>query len=258
MGNRRAFEGQLRDAANTAFSVAMLDLDGLKRINDTRGHAAGDALLQVLAAPLRANAPRTLQVFRPGGDELALLMMHNRSGPVPLVDRTIHAVVDMSVAAAQAAGFPEAGCSFGVVHWPADGRASVDVVALADTRLYTEKQARRAHSSAAERPPSNMMGFGNAVLDVAAREVRGPLGQAKLSPREAELLRVLTRRSQQVVSRADITAMSGLCGSETGGALDVHISNLRRKIAGVTEHAGIRSIRGKGFSLHWYKERIDS
>lgn len=255
LANRRAFEGQLRKAAGRPFSIAMLDLDGLKRTNDTRGHAAGDTLLQVFAATLRARAPQDLQAFRLGGDEMALLMVHDQDGT--LVDSTVQALVDASVAAAQAAGFPETGCSFGVAHWPAEGRTAVEVMALADTRLYAEKQARRAVRSAAELPPGDVVAFGDAVLDVASRDVRGPLGQTKLRPREAELLRALADHGQQVVSRADLTSMSGLASSEPGGALDAHISNLRRKLAGVTEHAGIRTVRGQGFSLQWYEETTD-
>lgn len=256
LANRRAFDERVRDAAGTAFSVAMLDLDGLKRTNDTRGHAAGDTLLRVFAAALRAQAPRDVQAFRLGGDEMALVM-DGHSGPDPQVDRTVRAVVEASVAAVRTAGFPEAHCSFGVAGWPGEGRTPVDVVALADTRLYAEKQARRARRSAAERPPGGAVVFGDAVLDTVTRDVRGPLGQTKLSPRESELLRALVHHSQQVVTRADLTVMGGLAGNDTGGALDVHISNLRRKLAGVTEHAGIRTVRGQGFSLQWYEEFTD-
>lgn len=55
-------------------TVACLDLDGFKAINDSHGHAAGDALLKAVAARLRAACQERDVVFRLGGDEFAVLM----------------------------------------------------------------------------------------------------------------------------------------------------------------------------------------
>ncbi|MCC5810617.1 MAG: GGDEF domain-containing protein [Ectothiorhodospiraceae bacterium] len=55
-------------------SVVMLDLDDFKRVNDTAGHAAGDALLKEAARVLRGTIRATDQVFRFAGDEFMLVM----------------------------------------------------------------------------------------------------------------------------------------------------------------------------------------
>ncbi len=79
LANRRAFLAALeaRLAAPgpaPPFALALLDLDGFKPINDTFGHAAGDALLIEVSARLRREAGNRALVARIGGDEFALLL----------------------------------------------------------------------------------------------------------------------------------------------------------------------------------------
>jgi diguanylate cyclase (GGDEF)-like protein len=79
LANRRAFSAEL-DARLAppgpapCFALALLDLDGFKPINDTFGHAAGDALLIEVAARLRREAGAGALVARIGGDEFALIL----------------------------------------------------------------------------------------------------------------------------------------------------------------------------------------
>jgi diguanylate cyclase (GGDEF)-like protein len=78
--NRREFhrltELELARAARTGdpVSLAALDLDGFKGVNDRFGHAAGDACLVAVADVLRTRARRTDLVARVGGDEFAVLL----------------------------------------------------------------------------------------------------------------------------------------------------------------------------------------
>ena len=73
LGNRRRFEerleGELRRGRR--LSVCLLDLDGLKQLNDTLGHQEGDRALRTVAARLDAGG----EAFRIGGDEFALLLV---------------------------------------------------------------------------------------------------------------------------------------------------------------------------------------
>jgi diguanylate cyclase (GGDEF)-like protein len=59
---------------NAAFVLAFIDVDGLKRVNDTQGHLAGDALLQLVGETVRAHIRPYDVVVRYGGDELVCAM----------------------------------------------------------------------------------------------------------------------------------------------------------------------------------------
>lgn len=56
------------------FSLAIIDLDGLKTINDTQGHEAGDDLLRTFGASLRAAIPEGATAYRFGGDEFSVVL----------------------------------------------------------------------------------------------------------------------------------------------------------------------------------------
>jgi diguanylate cyclase (GGDEF)-like protein len=80
--NRRAFDEELaqalvtrsRGAIEPRVALAMIDLRGLKEINDTIGHQAGDARLVTLAETLRAGVRGGDSVYRLGGDEFMLIL----------------------------------------------------------------------------------------------------------------------------------------------------------------------------------------
>lgn len=80
LGNQRAFEEKLSElvlgsrGGVQALSLALLDVDEFKHINDTRGHDRGDAVLRDLAAILRERTRHGETAFRLGGDEFALIL----------------------------------------------------------------------------------------------------------------------------------------------------------------------------------------
>ncbi|GAA4622005.1 putative bifunctional diguanylate cyclase/phosphodiesterase [Cellulomonas oligotrophica] len=80
LANRRGWDGALEDAIDRAarrgepLSVALVDVDHFKVVNDERGHAAGDALLQAIADAWVHDGPPDVVLGRRGGDEFAVLM----------------------------------------------------------------------------------------------------------------------------------------------------------------------------------------
>ena len=78
LANRRAFlaalQERLADPSGATFALALLDLDGFKPINDTFGHAAGDAVLIEVSARLNREAGPGAATARIGGDEFAAIL----------------------------------------------------------------------------------------------------------------------------------------------------------------------------------------
>ncbi len=74
--NRMCIEAMMesRIAADAAFCVAMIDIDGFKKVNDTHGHLVGDDLLKQFAAELRSACRSTDVIGRWGGDEFLILL----------------------------------------------------------------------------------------------------------------------------------------------------------------------------------------
>jgi diguanylate cyclase (GGDEF)-like protein len=74
--NRLWIEAMLEDriAADTAFCVAMIDVDGFKKVNDSHGHLAGDDLLKQFATELRSASRSTDLIGRWGGDEFLIVL----------------------------------------------------------------------------------------------------------------------------------------------------------------------------------------
>ncbi|SMB83204.1 GGDEF domain-containing protein [Deinococcus hopiensis] len=141
--NRRAFEEDLvREVArserhNTVFGVIVIDVDGLKRVNDTHGHDAGDALLVSFGKALTSVFRAEDQVFRLGGDEFAVLLVE----PTQEYQQVVLSRVQEAVGMVRAQAFPGVGASAGVAFFPADGIGSA-VMTVADRRMYESKRSR--------------------------------------------------------------------------------------------------------------------
>lgn len=139
---RRAFEEDLAawEERGQPFLLAMVDLDGLKAVNDREGHAQGDRVLRVFAGTLKAEVGEAGNVYRVGGDEFVLLLATSDE------EFLLEAVDVAMVAAQQVAGLQ--GASVGTAQ---SGEArGEELTALADARMYEVKrrrQARRAEVS---------------------------------------------------------------------------------------------------------------
>ena len=124
------------------FSLALIDLDGFKQVNDTNGHSAGDEVLCAVANALARSTRGSDVVFRMGGDEFALLLAGagDQRLAVSAAERACAAIkeVDGRVSA-----------SYGLAQWPTDGADDDAVLAAADVRLYAMKAARGRRAAAA-------------------------------------------------------------------------------------------------------------
>ncbi|UQN10073.1 diguanylate cyclase domain-containing protein [Deinococcus sp. QL22] len=150
LANRRAFELDLKSLSAEAtrhsvpFALVILDLDGLKLLNDTEGHARGDALLHTFGERLRAAFRTEDRVYRLGGDEYALLLPHTAAKGASGDLTAIRQRIQQTLVQTHAAGFAAVGASAGIVSFPADGTVISELVALADQRMYSEKRLHKA------------------------------------------------------------------------------------------------------------------
>jgi diguanylate cyclase (GGDEF)-like protein len=134
--NRRALMEELdaRIAAGQHFTLALADLNGFKRYNDTFGHPAGDALLRRLSDRLATTWDGRAFVARLGGDEFCVLA--DGLEPESIRDRMQEALRE------DADGFRVTAAA-GLATVPREAIGASAALRLADTNLYAEKAALR-------------------------------------------------------------------------------------------------------------------
>jgi len=144
VGNRRAFDETIHATLSAAsrqghdVTVVVVDLDGLKRINDTAGHAAGDAaLIAVVRAFYDALRDEDL-IFRLGGDEFVILL--------PFTSVDVAGALMRRVAATDAPAF-----TWGAAGYPGDGSDAGALVDAADRDLYRRRGVVRGTTQAPKR-----------------------------------------------------------------------------------------------------------
>ena len=119
------------------FAVLLLDLDGLKKINDTHGHLVGSRALCRLADILRIHCRSIDTAARYGGDEFALVLPETQDAEAQLVASRIREVLLSDTEK------PQLSASIGISIYRGDGERIEKLLSEADQHLYAEK-ARRA------------------------------------------------------------------------------------------------------------------
>lgn len=120
-------------------AVLFVDLDGFKAINDRYGHAAGDALLQMVSKRIR-NCIRGDDIFaRYAGDEFVLRVDLARAADATFVAAKLlrvisepYAIEDQKITI---------GASIGAAFYPADGKSADELLRVADGAMYGAKRA---------------------------------------------------------------------------------------------------------------------
>jgi diguanylate cyclase (GGDEF)-like protein/PAS domain S-box-containing protein len=135
-------EQALTDARTegTGTAAVFVDLDGFKAVNDTRGHTAGDQLLQEIAGELSRAARRGDVVGRVGGDEF--IVVGRGVATAEQAEHIAQRLADALFAAVAPQPGHEAAASIGVAWTPAGGRETADqLIARADRAMYVAKRA---------------------------------------------------------------------------------------------------------------------
>lgn len=136
----RILEHEIRQAQRygIALSVAMMDLDDFKRINDAQGHAAGDAALKKLASVLKRAARDADAVGRWGGDEFIVIAPFTTSDGLDALAERVRLRVEN--AASRSPGAMTT-ASIGIAELNDGDADSKDLLARADHALYEAKRA---------------------------------------------------------------------------------------------------------------------
>jgi diguanylate cyclase (GGDEF)-like protein len=144
--NRSAFYDQLRRTlagakrTGSRFALALFDLDGLKDVNDSHGHQAGDFFIRSFAERLARRVRASDTVARLGGDEFGVLLSPLETGEASLGRDLVRNIEGPVVFEGTALDLR---ASAGVALFDDDGADPETLVARADERLYEDKRARK-------------------------------------------------------------------------------------------------------------------
>lgn len=142
----------LNERKAEGLALMFLDLDRFKVVNDTLGHAVGDALLKTVAVKLQALVRQADTVARLGGDEFVVMLVNpaNQDEVEHIAKRIIAAFnepMQLGTAVAQV------GTSIGIAMYPDNGTSAAELLKNADAAMYQAKQNGRnsfAFASSAE------------------------------------------------------------------------------------------------------------
>jgi putative two-component system response regulator len=135
--NRRYYEDKLRHLSD-ARSVAMMDVDDFKHINDTWGHQAGDVALARIAQAIRDCVRTTDSVVRYGGDEFVVVF---RGIPEEVFQRKL-LEIQASVSAVHIEAYPDIRCSVSVGGCCGQGTVA-ELLSQADREMYRNKRNKK-------------------------------------------------------------------------------------------------------------------
>ena len=146
LANRAAFEVLLENAsaraASEPFCALFIDLDRFKQVNDTGGHAAGDALLRDVAQVLADQVRKSDTVARLGGDEFAVLLHHCPVSQAQAIAEQMRAAV-VAYQLAWEGRHHSVGASIGLVPVRDATTTATEVLRAADAACYAAKRQGR-------------------------------------------------------------------------------------------------------------------
>ncbi|MHA6287595.1 GGDEF domain-containing protein [Maricaulis sp. CAU 1757] len=146
--NRRAFVREvskslaLAERHQTPSALLYLDLNGFKAINDTHGHAAGDAALHHVVSILGANVRETDSIGRLGGDEFGVLLTLTEMPGAEAKARELVRLVETTPFRHNGEVL-EIGAAWGLQALKPGGQAE-EAMAMADAAMYERKRAQKA------------------------------------------------------------------------------------------------------------------
>ena len=131
----------IMETGDQGFAVMLVDVDGLKGLNDQYGHQVGSSAIQIVANALRRVVRASDCVARFGGDEFVVILKDaDRAGAQIVMNRLRSALLEAPIPSA-----PElrVTVSVGVALFGEDGTTSEGLLAAADEAMYSDKRSRK-------------------------------------------------------------------------------------------------------------------
>lgn len=128
--NRQAYYSETGHSPETITAILSIDMNGLKTINDTKGHAAGDEALTTLALCFKRSLRRRQTGYRIGGDEFIIVCWReSKSDVLELVERIRHSVAETPYT-----------CSIGYCYRSDPSQTIDEMLKESDEKMYAEKE----------------------------------------------------------------------------------------------------------------------
>ncbi|MFL9841124.1 EAL domain-containing protein [Sphingomonas sp. ST-64] len=179
------------DADRSGFTLLIIDIDHLKRVNDGIGHDAGDALLREVANRLTEAVRCGDMVARLGGDEFAILLPGLRE-PTEIQEVEQAILARLTEPFSYAGRLLECQGSMGASIYPEHGNSRVDLLKNADVALYAAKSSLRGKMVVFEPSMRNEIQRRSSMLSLAKAALRNgwlvPYYQPKIDLRSGRIL----------------------------------------------------------------------
>jgi two-component system, cell cycle response regulator len=179
-------------------TVALIDIDHFKRVNDTYGHAVGDDVLREVAGMLRSTVRAADSLGRYGGEEFLLVMPEtDLDGGLASAENLRRVVGRSAIVLETAAGASEIRMTISVGLASHEGKHSLDIDGLlrrADDALYEAKERGRDQVRA-HRSFDDFSSLSRATIDAGARNEAAKIARAAFEASNLQLLSALSERA---------------------------------------------------------------
>jgi diguanylate cyclase (GGDEF)-like protein len=178
-------EVQRTRRSERGFCLLMIDLDGLKAVNDSYGHHRGDEVLRSLAGVIRRSIRLVDTAYRYGGDEFLVLLPETDFAGAFVVAEKIRAGAE-EVGLKAGGGELLTSVSIGLVSCPEDGTSTEELMIAVDRAMYQAKSLGKNQISGNPRPRRLVtrvgLDEGDAEVEVTAASVEEPRAATTATP----------------------------------------------------------------------------
>ena len=169
--------------SDRGFCLLMIDLDGLKAINDSIGHLRGDEVLRSIGAIIHGSIRTVDSAYRYGGDEFVVVLPETDIvGAFVVAEKIRIGAEEVGATLATSGAEPLTGVSIGLVSHPEDGLSAEELMASADRAMYQAKRLGKNQISGNPRPRPALLGRRTTATPDTPPAVEPPASEPEPGP----------------------------------------------------------------------------